>query len=122
MFCTCRLNIRGDERIIIAPQHRRNKIQAFQEIIAKKQAVEAAAKEVDAELAQATALWRQTHIAEVKHLMLTYGIKVSHLKNVSNKPTKNAAVKFKGPNGEQWSGRGREPLWIKGKDREQFKA
>ena len=34
--------------------------------------------------------------------------------------TKRAA-KYRGPNVEEWSGRGREPVWIKGKNREEFK-
>lgn len=32
-----------------------------------------------------------------------------------------APVVFKGENGETWSGRGRAPSWIAGKDREQFR-
>jgi len=32
------------------------------------------------------------------------------------------AAKFRNPeSGQTWSGRGREPVWIKGKDREEFK-
>lgn len=31
-----------------------------------------------------------------------------------NKKTKKAVeIKYKGPNGETWSGRGRQPVWIK---------
>jgi len=38
-----------------------------------------------------------------------------------------AAVKYRGPNGEEWSGRGRLPKWVQvaeaeGKSREDFKA
>lgn len=31
-------------------------------------------------------------------------------------------VKFRGPNGETWAGRGRLPAWMQGQDKEQFRV
>ena len=31
-------------------------------------------------------------------------------------------VKFKGPNGEEWAGRGRLPKWMQGQDKEKFRV
>lgn len=46
-------------------------------------------------------------------------------KNKLAKPEKAkrpVPVKFRGPNGEEWSGRGRAPKWIEHAEREQFRV
>ncbi len=66
-------------------------------------------------------------IRDIKAKMAQYGITAEDLaasgkKTLSKKP---AVVKYRGPNGEEWSGRGRPPVWItealdQGKSREDF--
>ncbi|WJJ93614.1 H-NS histone family protein [Neopusillimonas aromaticivorans] len=66
-------------------------------------------------------------IRDIKEKMEQYGITAEDLvssgkKMVSKKP---AVVKYLGPNGEEWSGRGRTPGWMveaekRGSSREDF--
>lgn len=92
-------------------------------------------------LEQAEELRKQevsTVIAEMKEKMAQYAITASDLGitaadlglavTTHKKATKTPAttvVKFKGPNGEPWSGMGRQPQWLKdalaeGKKKEDF--
>lgn len=66
-------------------------------------------------------------IKEIKAKMAEYGITAADLGSSSKKSTSKAspAVKYRGPNGETWSGRGRSPVWLKealeqGKSKEDF--
>lgn len=68
-------------------------------------------------------------IADIKEKMRTYGITEADLlgkptKKAEKKPVKKSGtVKPKYRNsdtGETWTGRGKPPRWIAGKDREQF--
>jgi DNA-binding protein H-NS len=61
-------------------------------------------------------------IAEIKEKMETYGLSVSDIldsrtaKEKTSKVksvTNPAAVKFRGKNGETWSGRGLQPRWLR---------
>ena len=82
-------------------------------------------------------------IADIKQKMAAFGITVKDLqatktkrkpgskpekavKADTKKPKKVAPVKFRGPNGETWSGRGLMPKWMKalteaGQKKESFK-
>lgn len=61
-------------------------------------------------------------IAMIKETMATYGISMEDIQGKSAKAPKSggktsaspAPAKFKGPNGESWSGRGLAPKWLKG--------
>jgi len=93
--------------------------------------------------AQAEALLKQAEqarkqeiaevVAEIKQKMAEYGITVSDLGLPSGgkKPRKSSGssgasvARYKGPNGEGWSGMGRQPQWLKdaieqGKSKEDF--
>lgn len=66
-------------------------------------------------------------IKEIKDKMAQYGITTADLGAIAKKPAPKATavVKYRGPNGEGWSGRGRAPLWLKealeqGKTKEDF--
>lgn len=63
-------------------------------------------------------------LAQIQLLMVKYKIQPDELrfsgKGVAPKKTRTVAPKFRGPNGETWSGRGRQPLWL-GADRENFR-
>lgn len=73
---------------------------------------------------------RQDEIAgamqQIKSLMQQYGITVGDLSSArSAKATKakaTVAAQFKNPEtGETWTGRGRAPRWLDGKNKEQFR-
>jgi DNA-binding protein H-NS len=65
-------------------------------------------------------------IKTIKDLMQLHGVSIEDLSAGRRaKPTKakgSVAAQFKNPEtGETWSGRGRAPLWLAGKDKEQFR-
>lgn len=68
-------------------------------------------------------------INEIKQKMAEYGITAADLsgskKGGVKKSAGSAPVKYRGPNGEEWSGRGRSPQWLAnaiegGKKKEDF--
>lgn len=65
-------------------------------------------------------------IKQIKELMQLHGVTVDDISSGSRtKPAKAkgmVAAQFKNPEtGETWTGRGRAPRWLDGKDREQFR-
>lgn len=64
-------------------------------------------------------------IEQIKTLMEEYGITVDDLdaftKKKGAKVRKLTNVQFQDINGNTWSGRGRIPAWLKGKDKEKFR-
>ena len=65
-------------------------------------------------------------IKQIKDLMQLHGITVADLSSTRTvKPTKaksTVAAQFKNPEtGETWTGRGRAPRWLDGKDKEEFR-
>ena len=65
-------------------------------------------------------------IKKIKELMQLHGVSVEDLSSGrSAKATKakaTVAAQFKNPEtGETWTGRGRAPRWLDGKDKEQFR-
>jgi len=65
-------------------------------------------------------------ITKIKDLMQTYGVSIEDLSSGSRaKPAKaksTVAPQFKNSEtGETWTGRGRAPRWLDGKDKEQFR-
>ncbi len=65
-----------------------------------------------------------TVVAQIRSLMAEYGIQASDLGISAKRKRKTgtpAAPKFQNPQtGETWTGRGRAPKWIEGKDRAKF--
>jgi len=60
-------------------------------------------------------------LAQVKQIIAKFGFTADQLFG-ETKIRAQAAAKFKNlETGETWSGRGREPRWIKGKDYDQFR-
>ncbi len=83
-----------------------------------------------AELQRAAEDARKNEIAEAKAkisaIMQEFGLSVSDLgvsgKTKAGKAKAAVAPQFKNPEtGEQWTGRGRAPRWLDGKDKEQFR-
>jgi DNA-binding protein H-NS len=64
-------------------------------------------------------------LAKIRSIMSEYGIAPGDL-GAGKKPRKTSkqsgpvAPKYRGPNGETWTGRGRQPTWL-GDDREKFR-
>lgn len=74
-------------------------------------------------LAQAQALFEEAArlkaqeragvIAEIKATMREHGIDIRMLGNSSQPVQRPVRVKFRGPDGQEWSGRGIAPRWIR---------
>ena len=64
-------------------------------------------------------------IQKIKASMQEYGITLQDLDFAVKKKSKNskpqAKVQFQDADGNTWSGRGRMPDWLKGKDKEKFR-
>jgi len=63
-------------------------------------------------------------IEQIRNLMVEYDVSVSDLSDSSFNKKSIAGysnVKFRDEFGNTWSGRGRVPAWLKGKDKEQFR-
>lgn len=68
---------------------------------------------------------RQDVIAQIKKVVETYKIPLAELGEAlgikGTRKGSKAKPKYRNPaDGKEWSGRGKEPLWIKGKDRTSF--
>lgn len=65
-------------------------------------------------------------IAQIKSLMNDYGITVQDIESAGRRKGSKAAllpnVQFKDDSGNTWSGRGRMPAWLKGKNKEKFRV
>lgn len=62
-------------------------------------------------------------IAQVKALMAQYGITMEDLQGITKKTRQSFPVKakYRDPvSGNEWSGRGRTPKWLEGKNRDDF--
>jgi DNA-binding protein H-NS len=64
-------------------------------------------------------------VTQIRSLMSEFGIKAEDLESrtpkKSREPQSMAEIRFR--NGEKtWSGRGRPPLWLKGKDKERYRV
>ncbi len=90
-------------------------------------------KELQAQIAELQKKAEETRVQEIdgavtqiKELMQRYGISVNDVlgkKVASKKGGNNKPVAIQFRDGDKtWSGRGREPGWLKGKDREQFRV
>lgn len=63
-------------------------------------------------------------LAQIRSIMSEFGIEPTDIRagkktRKSSEKSGPVAAKYRGPNGETWSGRGRQPRWL-GDDREKF--
>jgi len=94
---------------------------SYRELLAQKAALEA-------QIAQARASEVASAITTVKQLVADFGLTAEEVFSSSNKKTGSGATKgtkvaakYKNPvTGETWTGRGKAPRWLDGKDRDQF--
>lgn len=76
--------------------------------------------QLEAQIKQAERVEKQAAISQAQQLINDFGLKPKDL-FTTRKAVAKAPIKYRDPaTGAEWSGRGREPLWIKGKSREQF--
>ena len=63
---------------------------------------------------------REKGLEQIKAIAEKIGLDLSQLSG-KKQGKKKVEAKYKGPNGELWTGRGRAPKWMQGKDPEQFR-
>lgn len=64
---------------------------------------------------------RDGALSQARHLVETYKLTVEDLFGKQKASGKTAAIKYHNhETGESWSGRGRAPRWLDGKNREDF--
>jgi len=80
-----------------------------------------------AALEKQAALARDSEIStaksQIREIMQTYGLTVADLGGVAKVPkaTKTVAAKYReASTGEEWTGRGRAPKWLDGKNKEDY--
>ena len=89
----------------------------YAEIMAQIEALKVEAK-------QARERELKAAIDQIKELMEKHGITVADLQSKVEKPKKTSTVapKYRDPaTGKEWSGRGRTPTWLEGKNKDDFK-
>jgi len=78
---------------------------------------------LEKQIAEATKLEQANALAQIRAIMDEFGIAPNDLGS-AKKPSKakksaTVPVKYRGPNGETWTGRGRQPKWV-GDNREEY--
>jgi DNA-binding protein H-NS len=64
-------------------------------------------------------------VGQIRNLMAEHDLSLEDIQASSSKKKSAPGfsnVKFRDESGNTWSGRGRMPAWLKGKDREQFRV
>ena len=79
---------------------------------------------LEKQIAETKKVEQANALTQIRSIMNEFGIDPSDLRadkktRKSSKQSIPVAAKYRGPNGETWSGRGRQPRWIVG-DREKF--
>lgn len=87
---------------------------SLQELLAQKEALEQ-------QIAQIKKAERADALQNARSLIDTFDLTVDELFGRQKSTGKAVAVKFRNPEtGETWTGRGRAPRWLEGKNREDF--
>ena len=94
---------------------------SYKELLAQKAALEQ-------KIAQARATEVASAVSAVKQLVADFGLTAEDVFSTSSKKSgvgavkgSKVAVKYKNPEtGETWTGRGKAPRWLDGKDRAQY--
>ena len=93
---------------------RDNTMTTLQELLAQKEALEQ-------QISQIKKLQREDALREARELVETYELTTDELFGKRKAAGQPAAAKYRNPeSGETWSGRGRTPRWLDGKNREDF--
>jgi DNA-binding protein H-NS len=87
---------------------------SLQELLAQKEALEQ-------QIAQIKKAERADALENARSLIDTFDLTVDELFGKQKSSGKTVAVKYRNPEtGETWTGRGRAPRWLEGKNREDF--
>jgi len=87
---------------------------SLQELLAQKEALEQ-------QIAQLKKAERADALQNARHLVETYDLTADELFGRQKSSGKIVAVKYRNPEtGETWTGRGRAPRWLDGKNRDDF--
>ncbi len=87
---------------------------SLQELLAQKEALEQ-------QIAQIKKAERADALQNARSLIDTFDLTVDELFGKQKSSGKAVAVKYRNPEtGETWTGRGRAPRWLEGKNREDF--
>jgi DNA-binding protein H-NS len=79
---------------------------------------------LEKEIAESSKVERANAVGQIRQLMEEFNITAEDLstrKKGQSKSKGTVAVQFRGPNGETWTGRGRQPKWL-GDNREQYRV
>lgn len=93
--------------------------QTYKELLAQREALEKA-------IAQARQNEISAAVTKVRELVAEFGLTVQDVfpgraPKGAGKPASKVAAKYRDPaTGQTWTGRGKAPKWIDGKDRNQF--
>lgn len=84
----------------------------------KLQELQAQLDKITTEIEVARKQEKAEALATIRAAMKAHGITAQELVAIAKKP---AAIKYRNQEtGDTWTGRGKEPAWIKGKDRAKF--
>ena len=87
---------------------------SLQELLAQKEALEQ-------QIAQIKKAERADALQNARSLIDTFDLTIDELFGKQKSSGKAVAVKYRNPEtGETWTGRGRAPRWLEGKNREDF--
>lgn len=79
--------------------------------------------ELTRKVEEAKAMERNQVIAEIKKTMAKHGLTVADLESSARRGSTGVKIppKYRNPEtGETWTGRGRAPTWLAGRDKEEF--
>lgn len=83
--------------------------------------LKAQAVALDLQIAAAKKAEHSTALATIRELMASHGIQISELASVKRPTAGKVAPKYRdAASGATWTGRGKEPLWIRDRDRATF--
>lgn len=78
---------------------------------------------LEKEIAESSKVERANAVGQIRQLMEEFNITTDDLstrKKAQSNSKGTVAIQFRGPNGETWTGRGRQPKWL-GENREQYR-
>ena len=79
---------------------------------------------LEKQIAEAKKVYQADAVSKIRALMAEHGLNAEDI-GLSKKPRKvnrpgSVAAKYRGPDGQTWTGRGRPPTWV-GESREQYR-
>ena len=82
-------------------------------------------EKIDKQIAEQTEIDRPDAIAKILEIVTEFGLTSNDVFGIKSNPKssddkKKVVAKYRNDDGKEWSGRGKPPLWIAGKDRNLF--